>query len=176
MSTSVILVTQGDASMLPLAIESLRAQEPADFEVVLVDSSTDGAHNRAISSLADLLESRLPVVRGTQVVGIVSRANMLHALASLSAAAPPPAKTDVAIRQQLLEEFDKQTWAPVALIDVVVKDGVVELWGTITEEAQGAALKVCAENIPGVKSVASHLTWIEPMSGMVISEPEETKA
>jgi len=118
---------------------------------------------------------RLPVVRGTQVVGIVSRANMLHALASLSAAAPPPAKTDVAIRQQLLEEFDKQTWAPVALIDVVVKDGVVELWGTITEEAQGEALKVCAENIPGVKSVASHLTWIEPMSGMVISEPEETK-
>lgn len=118
---------------------------------------------------------RLPVVRGVQVVGIVSRANMLHALASLGAAASPPALTDVAIRQQLLAEFDNQTWAPVALIDVVVKNGAVELWGTITEEAQGEALKVCAENIPGVKSVVSHLTWIEPMSGMVISEPEETK-
>ena len=56
---------------------------------------------------------------------------------------------------------------------MVVKDGVVELWGTITEEAQGKALKVCAENIPGVKSVVSHLTWIEPMSGLVISEFEE---
>jgi CBS domain-containing protein len=118
---------------------------------------------------------RLPVMRGKEVVGIVSRANLLHALASLGAAAPPPAKTDAAIRQQLLAEFDKQTWAPVALIDAVVKDGVVQLWGTITEEAQGEALKVCAENIPGVKSVVSHLTWIEPMSGMVISEPEETK-
>ena len=117
---------------------------------------------------------RLPVMRGSEVVGIVSRANLLHALASLGAAAPPPAKTDVAIREHLLAEFDKQTWAPVALIDVAVKDGVVELWGTITEEAQGEALKVCAENIPGVKSVVSHLTWIEPMSGMVISEPEVT--
>ncbi len=119
---------------------------------------------------------RLPVVRGTQVVGIVSRANLLRALASLAGAAPPPAKTDVEIRKQLLAEFDRQLWAPVALIDVVVKDGVVEFWGTITEESQGEALKVCAENIPGVKSVVSHLTWIEPMSGMVISEPEATTA
>jgi BON domain len=63
----------------------------------------------------------------------------------------------------------------VALIDVVVKDGAVQLWGTITEDAQREALKVCAENIPGVKSVVSHLTWIEPMSGMVISEPDDTK-
>jgi predicted transcriptional regulator len=118
---------------------------------------------------------RLPVMRGKEVVGIVSRANLLHALASLGAAAPPPAKTDAAIRQQLLAEFDKQTWAPVALIDAMVKDGVVELWGTITEESQGEALKVLAENIPGVTSVVSHLTWIEPMSGMVISEPEGTK-
>jgi CBS domain-containing protein len=119
---------------------------------------------------------RLPVVRGTQVVGIVSRANLLHALASLSGAAASPAKPDVAIREQLLAEFDKQTWAPVALIDVVVKDGVVELWGTITEEAQGEALKVCAENTPGVKSVVSHLTWIETMSGMVLSRPEQAKS
>jgi CBS domain-containing protein len=116
---------------------------------------------------------RLPVVRGSQVVGIVSRANLMHALASLGRAAPPPDKSDVAIRAQLLAEFEKQTWAPVALIDAVVKDGVVELWGTITEEAQGEALKVLAENTPGVKSVVSHLTWIEPMSGMVISNSQE---
>jgi len=119
---------------------------------------------------------RLPVMRGNEVVGIVSRANLLHALASLGAAAPPPAKTDAAIRKQLLAEFDKQTWAPVALIDAVVKDGVVELWGTITEESQGEALKVLAENIPGVTSVVSHLTWIEPMSGMVFSDPNDEVA
>ncbi len=112
---------------------------------------------------------RVPVMRGAQVVGIVSRSNLMHAVATLGRTAPPPAQSDAAIRQQLLAEFEKQFWAPAALIDVSVKDGVVELWGTILEGAQGEAIKVCAENIPGVKSVVSHLTWIEPMSGMVIS-------
>jgi CBS domain-containing protein len=149
-------------------VEEVMTREPITItEDALLDEVVRVLERRRIK--------RLPVVRGAQVVGIVSRANLLRALASLGAVAPPPAKTDVAIRQQLLAEFDKQTWAPVALIDVVVKDGVVELWGTITEVAQGEALKVCAENIPGVKSVVSHLTWIEPMSGMVISEPEEAK-
>jgi CBS domain-containing protein len=147
-------------------VEEVMTREPI---TITEDTSLD----EIVQVLERRRIKRLPVVRGTQVVGIVSRANLLRALASLGAAAPPPAKTDVAIRRQLLAEFDKQTWAPVALIDVVVKDGVVQLWGTITEEAQGEALKVCAENIPGVTSVVSHLTWIEPMSGMVISEPEQ---
>jgi CBS domain-containing protein len=130
-----------------------------------------------LDEAVELMESRrikrLPVVRAGRVVGIVSRANLLHALVSLAIAAPPPALTDVAIRDALLAQFEKLTWAPAALVDPVVKDGVVELWGTITEEAQREALKVCAQNIPGVKSVVSRLTWIEPMSGVAIGEPEE---
>jgi CBS-domain-containing membrane protein len=116
---------------------------------------------------------RLPVVRGKNVVGIVSRANLMHALASLGRAAPAASNSDTAIRNQILKELDKQVWAPVALIDVVVRDGVVELWGTITEEKQGDGLRVVAENIPGVKKVVNHLTWIEPMSGMILSSPDE---
>jgi CBS domain-containing protein len=116
---------------------------------------------------------RVPVMRGTQVVGIVSRSNLMHAVATLGRTAAAPAQSDAAIRQQLLDEFQKQFWAPAALIDVAVKDGVVELWGTILEGAQGEAIRVCAENIPGVKKVVSHLTWIEPMSGMVISDADQ---
>jgi CBS domain-containing protein len=150
-------------------VEDVMTREP-------ITIMEDAALDEVVRIMERRRIKRLPVVRGTEVIGIVSRANLLHALASLSTAASPPAKTDVAIREQLLAEFDRQTWAPVALIDVMVKDGAVELWGTITEEAQGEALKVCAENIPGVKSVVSHMTWIEPMSGMVISEPEEAKS
>jgi CBS domain-containing protein len=150
-------------------VEDVMTREP-------VTITEDAALDEVVRIMERRRIKRLPVVRGGEVIGIVSRANLLHALASLGAAAAPLANTDAEIRRQLLAEFDKQTWAPVALVDVVVKDGVVELWGTITEEAQGEALKVCAENIPGVKSVVSHLTWIEPMSGMVISEPEEAKA
>jgi CBS domain-containing protein len=138
------------------------------------------AEDAGLDEAVDIMErrriKRLPVVRGGQVVGIVSRANLLHALVSLAAAAPPPTLADTAIREALLTQFTRQTWAPAALVDPVVKDGVVELWGTITEEAQREALKVCAENIPGVKSVVSHLTWIEPMSGIAIGEPEMERA
>ena len=138
-------------------------------EPITIDESTP--LDEIVQTLERKRIKRLPVMRGSQVVGIVSRANLLRALSTLGAAAPPPAKSDTAIRQQLLAEFDKLTWAPIALIDVVVKNGVVELWGTITEESQGEGLKVVAENIPGVTKVVSHLTWIEPMSGMVIEDP-----
>jgi CBS domain-containing protein len=115
---------------------------------------------------------RVLVTRAGKLVGVVSRANILHALATMSRDLPPPAKSDAEIKQRLAEELARQPWAPIALIDIVVKDGVVELWGSITEARQGEALKVCAEGIPGVKSVVSHLTWIEPMSGLVISEAD----
>jgi CBS domain-containing protein len=136
--------------------------------------------NAGVEEAVEIMErrriKRLPVVRGTEVVGIISRANLLHALASLATAAPPPDLSDVAIRDALLAQFEKLTWTPAALVDPVVKNGVVELWGTITEESQREALKVCARNIPGVRSVVSHLTWIEPMSGMAIGEPEDERA
>jgi CBS domain-containing protein len=141
-----------------------------------VTVAEDAGLDEAVEVMERHRIKRLPVIRGGHVVGIVSRANLLHALVSLAAVSPPTATTDMAIREALLAQFEKLTWAPAALVDPVVKDGQVELWGTITEEAQREALKVCAENIPGVKSVVSHLTWIEPMSGMAIGEPEEEQA
>ena len=74
---------------------------------------------------------RLPVVRGKLLVGIISRANLLHALASLAPSAPAPLATDGFIRERLLKELEQQKWAPIAFLNVVVKDGVVELWGSI---------------------------------------------
>jgi CBS domain-containing protein len=119
---------------------------------------------------------RLPVMRGKQLVGIVSRANLLHALASMAPSAPAPAGTDQAIRDRLLTELEHQKWAPVGAINVIVKDGVVELWGTITDERERQALIVAAENIPGVKEVQDNLAWIDAMSGLVLLSPAEAKA
>lgn len=115
---------------------------------------------------------RLPVMRGTKVVGIVSRANLLHALASVAREALPAAKDDQAIRERVLAELAKQPWAPHDLIDVTVRNGVVELWGVFTADHQREAATVVAENIAGVKKVANHIAWIEPVSGMVIYEPD----
>jgi hypothetical protein len=122
---------------------------------------------------------RLPVMRGERVVGIISRANLLHALAGVAREIAPATKDDADIRERLVAELERQPWAPVALIDVTVRNGVVELWGTITDERERQAIVVAAENVPGVKAVHEHLAWVDPMSGMVLyrsnEEPAEVK-
>lgn len=118
---------------------------------------------------------RLPVVRDNQLVGIISRANLLHALASLARAAPPSVKDDMAIRDRVLAELDKQPWTAVGL-NVVVRNGNVELSGTITDERQREALKVAVENVPGVNTVHDHVAWLEPVSGMFFYSPEDEAA
>lgn len=118
---------------------------------------------------------RLPVMQDGKVVGIVSRANLLHALASVAREVKAPAGDDATIRERILAECAKQPWAPH--VNVVVRDGVVGLWGVITDERERQAFIVAAENVPGVKAVHDHLAWVEPTSGMVIlSEEDETKA
>jgi hypothetical protein len=110
-----------------------------------------------------------------KLAGIITRANLMHAMIAVARNAPSPAESDARIRDRLLAEMQRQEWAPVAMIDVVVKDGVVELWGTILDERQRSALTVAAENIPGVKAVKDYLSWVEPVSGMVIENPEAAK-
>jgi CBS-domain-containing membrane protein len=148
-------------------------------EVMSSDLKTVG-EEASLEDIVALMEKhrikRVPVLRAGKLVGIVTRANLMHAMVSLARAASPGAHSDAAIREKLLAEFKKQQWAPVASTDVVVHDGVVDLWGMIIDERQRNALKVAAENIPGVTGVKDHLVWIEPTSGIVIEPPEETQS
>ncbi len=148
-----------------------KVSEVMTKEVQTVDEAT------ALEDIVDLMErhriKRVPVLCGGQVVGIITRSNLMHAMVSLARVAQPAATGDAAIRDQLLAEMQKEKWAPAASANVVVHDGVVELWGVIIDERQREALKVAAENIPGVKAVKDHLVWIEPTSGLTI-EPADT--
>jgi CBS domain-containing protein len=114
---------------------------------------------------------RLPVVRNRKVVGIVSRADLLHALASAAKSIPTGTPTDAAIRERLMSELAKQPWAPQ--LNATVREGIVDLWGIVLAAHQREAAIVAAENIPGVKAVRTHVAWVEPVSGMVISDAEE---
>ena len=111
---------------------------------------------------------RVPVLRAGKMVGIITRANLMHAMVGLARGAKPVKASDAAIREQLMKIMQEQSWAPTAMVDVQVHDGVVELWGTILDERQRDALKVAAENIAGVTTVRDHLVWIEPISGTVV--------
>ena len=133
-----------------------------------------------LDEVVQIMESRrvkrLPVVRDGKPIGIVSRANLLRALASIVTETKPSPLDDEAIRSRLMSELKKQAWAPVALINVIVRNGIVHLWGTLTDERQRKGVRVVAENIPGVKRVEDHLVWIEPLSGMVMPAEDEAPA
>ena len=129
-------------------------------------------------SLEDLVEAmqrhhikRLPVMRDGQMVGIVSRANLILALASLARQAPPAAAPDGSLRHQILTALIGQPWAPD--VNVVVRNGVVDLSGVITDERERRGVIVLVENVPGVKEVHDHLVWVEPMSGVAFSSAED---
>jgi osmotically-inducible protein OsmY len=75
---------------------------------------------------------------------------------------------DADIRSAIIDEIEKNAWAPAAAIEVGVNAGVVTFSGTIFDVRDRAALKVLAENIPGVRAVRDDLIWVEPYSGMAI--------
>ena len=147
-----------------------RVEEVMTRDVATVTEDT------SLDEVVRLMESRrikrLPVVRGRQIVGIVSRANLLRALAALITEAAPSAATDTAIRERLLAELEKQTWSPRASTNLLVRNGVVDLWGVIFDEREREAMRVAVENVPGVKEVRDHLVWVEPYSGFAIEAPE----
>jgi len=143
-------------------------------EVMTADPATV-SEGDSLETVVELMErrriKRLPVLREGRIVGIVSRANLLHGLASLARAAEAADGDDAAIRDRILAELGKQFWAPG--INVVVKDGCAELWGTIADERERRAVIVLTENVPGVTAVHDHLVWVEPMSGLAFSSPED---
>jgi len=129
----------------------------------------------ALGTVVQLMEcrriKRLPVLRDGKIVGIVSRANLMHALVSLARDTVAPAGGDSAMRDGILAAIAKQPWAP--RINVVVKNGIAELWGTITDERERQGCIVTAENVAGVREVHDHLVWVEPVSGMSFPSPED---
>jgi CBS domain-containing protein len=114
---------------------------------------------------------RVPVVDNGKVVGIVTRANLLHAVANFAREIAPLSEADATIRDRMLAALKDQPWAPVTAIDVTVRNGIVQLSGVITDERQRQALRVTAENIPGVKDVEDNIAWVEPVSGLYAEAP-----
>ena len=139
------------------------AKDVMTREVISVTDTTD------LAEVAMLLETkrikRVPVLREGKLVGIVSRANLVRALAATkSDLAVDAATDDRAIRSKLLAElmgqewFKTQDWFKIWAADVIVRDRVVHFWlaaNQTGEERQ--ALRVAAENIAGVRRVEEHI-------------------
>ena len=113
-----------------------------------------------LHEIAKLLEKnaikRVPIVRNGQLVGIVSRANLIQAVAGGRQELDLPF-SDTTIRNQLLARLNGQPWAHTALLNVTVNGGVVELSGISGSEAERKAIRVAAESTPGVRAVSDNL-------------------
>ena len=118
-----------------------------------------------LSDIADLMEERhvrrVPVVDGGKVVGIVSRANLLRAWASLPSETATASGDDSAIRTALLDELSRQNWTRRPENSVVVSEGIVHLWGLAATEEEKRALELAAERTPGGHAVRNHSVVLE---------------
>jgi CBS domain-containing protein len=121
-----------------------------------------------IGDIADLLErngiKRVPIVQDGKVVGIVSRANLLQALAAMRKQInieKPVA--DSTLRSSVLSRLKAEPWARTSLINITVHDGVVDLWGMVETATEKQALRVATEVTPGVRSVNDGII-VRPMA------------
>ncbi len=161
-----------------LAEEYVHASGRKVDEIMTTDPVT-ASEDDTLEKVVEVMErrhvKRLPVVKNGRVIGIVSRANLMHALASFARDEEQRTERvrpdDSQIRDNILAVLDRQNWAP--RVNVVVKNGVAELWGVITDERERKAVVVAVENVPGVEHVHDHLVWVEPMSGVAFPSAED---
>jgi CBS domain-containing protein len=135
--------------------------EVMSSDVATVEESAD--LNEAIELMENRHVRRLPVVLGGKMVGIVARADIVRALANVirqSSKGEPT--TDAAIKQEIEAELQAQPWAPIASLEIQVKERKVVLFGSLSDERERKAILAVAENANGVLSVQDSMTIIEP--------------
>jgi CBS domain-containing protein len=163
-----LLMTSGRQASEYVRTHTRRVREIMTRDVVSV------AEDTPLTEVVRLMErhriKRVPVLRDGALIGIVSRADLLHALQRLLIAEPKTAASDETIRRHVLADLARAPWAPHGLT-VDVANGVVTLGGVILDEKMRTALRVAAENVPGVKAVVDRIVWVEPVSGMIVEAP-----
>jgi CBS-domain-containing membrane protein len=142
-----------------LAAEFIKAHSRIVADVMTREVIT-ATPDTPLHEIAALLEKkmikRVPIIENGQLVGIVSRANLLQAVASGRKELELPL-SDTTIRDKLLANLKGQRWAHTALLNVTVADGVVDLWGITNSGQERKAIRIAAESIPGVHAVNDNL-------------------
>jgi len=125
-----------------------------------------------LNEIAELLErqhiKRVPVLRDGRLVGIVSRANLLHGLANaIIDHHEPGAAKDRQLRERLVKILLEKPELEAVLVNVTVRNGIVRLWGMVENADQAAAAERAARSLPAVKSVENNLAP-PPVSGVPV--------
>jgi CBS domain-containing protein len=143
-----------------LAIDYAKSHRRKVSEVMSEDVIT-AAEDATLAEIAALLEKhrikRVPIVRDGKLVGVVSRANLIQALASTPVAPRDDQVGDRAIRLELMDRLGKQAWTGFGERNIVVANGIVHVWGLVFSPEEHKALLALAEDVPGVKGVSDEM-------------------
>ena len=127
----------------------------------MTDGAISVAEETPLSEIAAIFErkriKRVPVVKDGKLVGIVSRSNLIQALASLVGRVDQQDKTDRQIRLNLLSRLKDQPWTGFGERNITVNNRIVHLWGLVGSEAERKALLALAESISGVSRVSDEM-------------------
>ena len=130
-------------------------------EEIMSENVITATEDTSLADIAALLErnriKRVPILRDGELVGIVSRSNLVQALASNGAASTASLDTNRVIREELLSRLEQQSWTDFGSRNIIVSDGKVHLWGLVGSPAERTALIALAENIPGVTEVVDEM-------------------
>ncbi|HWE19457.1 MAG TPA: CBS domain-containing protein [Hyphomicrobiaceae bacterium] len=146
-----------DEETLAAEYVKAHARKVAD---VMTRKVITAAPDASLRELATLMEAnaikRVPIIEGDRLVGIVSRANLVRAFASVQPASEIEL-SDANIRGQFLAHLQNQAWARPWLLNIMVSNGVVDLWGVARSDAERRAVRIAAESIDGVRAVNDNL-------------------
>lgn len=156
-----------------LADEYARSHGRKIEEIMTPDPATvteDTPLDEAVEVMERRRIKRLPVLRGRQLVGVLSRADLMHAVASLVRETRAPTKDDAEMQDRVVAELDRLPWA--RRIKVNVRDGVVQLFGTLSDPRERRGVHAAVESVPGATSIDDHMVLIELLSGDLFEEPK----
>jgi CBS domain-containing protein len=143
-----------------LAIEYVKshASKVGDVMTREVITATPSTPLREVAALLEKNHiKRVPIVERGKLVGIVSRANLVQALATLRKEIEPGTMSDSVIREKVMVQLSSEPWTRFSTLNATVQGGTVELWGVVGSEAEKEAARVAAEVVPGVGAVENNV-------------------
>ncbi|MGI9525054.1 MAG: CBS domain-containing protein [Hyphomicrobiaceae bacterium] len=114
-----------------------------------------------LGDVADVLDShnirRVPVVSQGKLAGIISRSDLVRALAQQPTEKHTTKRSDYELRKTIMAEIRRQSWINSVNINLDVSDGVVEILGFADSTEDIEALRVLVQGVSGVSKVVNNV-------------------
>jgi CBS domain-containing protein len=153
----------------PRSGERIDLDHPQTVADVMTTHVISVREDTPVSQIADLMHrhgiKRVPVLDDGEVIGIVSRADLLVAMARLAEDMPAASTEDRKLRDRVLEALPQEPHGPWRTVNVVVREGVVEVRGATTQLDLRDRIVKAARGVQGVKDVEDRMVVVGPASG-----------